>query len=74
MIKYENNKISNKIGDIGTKYFGLGISKLIELNKLTLWLFIKFNKTLKLLIIFIFKYRKKIFILLLVIGIKLRIS
>ena len=24
----------NKIGDIGTKYLGLGLSKLIKLNKL----------------------------------------
>ena len=30
--------INNKIGDILIKYLGLGLSKLIYLNQLTLWL------------------------------------
>ena len=37
------NYIYNKIGDIGIKYLGLGLSKLIKLNKLILGLRI-FNK------------------------------
>ena len=30
------NILKNKIGDIGTKYLGLGLSKLIKLNNLTI--------------------------------------
>ena len=34
MIKY----FKNEIGDIGAKYLGLGLSKLIKLTKLSLYL------------------------------------
>ena len=33
--------INNKIGYIGIKYLGLGLSKLIKLNKLFLFLILK---------------------------------